>query len=299
MLLGASVSLFQQYGSPNGADRLRDVAHAGSGRHPTLSRVRAGPAGPGCEADEPIEEAGVDYEVELESVPGRTQAEEVLTVTYPDGRADRMRLHEYERVYAVPGLYEEVVQRRLECASPAKIAGDVVAAAAVAGDAASDLRVFDLGAGNGVVAEELSARGAAAFVGLDNIAAAREAAERDRPGLYAEYLVGDLADHPRVPGAIDEHGLDCLVAVGALGMGHISAASFDAAWRRFPAGAWLGVTIPEGLAAPGASDFGDYLEEETSVGRLEVLEQERYRHRLLMDGSEVFYVAIVGRRRSG
>ncbi len=70
----------------------------------------------------------MDYSVELESVVGRNQAEEVLTVTYRDGRSDRMRLHEYDRVYSVPGLYEEVVQRRLECASPATIATRVVAA---------------------------------------------------------------------------------------------------------------------------------------------------------------------------
>lgn len=239
----------------------------------------------------------LDYSVELESVAGRDQSEEVLTVTYGDGRTDRMRLHEYDRVYSIPGLYEEVVQRRLECASPAKIAEAVVAAVTAAGDIASDLRVFDLGAGNGVVAEELNRREVNTLVGLDNVAEARDAAERDRPGLYAEYLIGDLDDHPRVPAVVDEHRLDCLVAVGALGLGHITAASFDAAWRRFPSGAWLAVTVPADLVDAGSSDFGDYLELQTTAGRLEVLERERYRHRLLMDGSEVFYVAIVGRKR--
>ena len=238
----------------------------------------------------------MDYAVELESVPGRNQAEEVLTVTYADGTSDTMRLHEYDRVYAVPGLYEEVVQHRLECASPERISAAVADRAAAAGREPPDLRVFDLGAGNGVVAEELRGRGVQTLVGLDNAAEARTAAERDRPGLYAEYLVGDLADHPRVPAVIDAHDLNCLVAVGALGMGHITATSFDAAWRRFPPGAWLGVTVPEDLVDPGTSDFGDYLEAETTAGRLELLERERYRHRLLMDGSEVFYVALVGRR---
>ena len=238
----------------------------------------------------------MNYVVELETEAGRTQAEEVLTVTYDDGRAESMRLHEYERVYSVPGLYEEVVQHRLRCESPERIAEAVVGTATGSGLAAGDLRVFDLGAGNGVVGEELVRRGVRVLVGLDNVEEAREASERDRPGLYAEYLVGDLSSHPRVPGAIEEHGLNCLVAVGALGMGHIAAQSFDAAWRRFPDGSWLGVTVPEQLVDPGTSDFGDYLEEETSAGRLEVTSRERYRHRLLMDGSEVFYVAIVGRR---
>lgn len=236
------------------------------------------------------------YSVELEAVPGRGQSEEVLVVTHAGGRSDRMRLHEYDRVYSVPGLYEEVVQHRLECASPATIASSVVDAAVEGGGAAVGLRVLDLGAGNGVVAEELRRLGVATVVGLDDAAGARDAAERDRPGLYAEYLVGDLADHPRVPEVIAEHRLNCLVAVGALGLGHIGAASFHAAWRRFPAGSWLGVTVPEHLVDPGTGDFGDYLEAETSAGRLLVRSQERYRHRLLMDGSAVFYVAIVGRR---
>ncbi len=220
----------------------------------------------------------------------------MLTVTYDDGRTDRMRLHEYDRVYSIPGLYEEVVQRWLECASPGKIAESVTAAAAEGGASAGDLRVFDLGAGNGIVAEELSRRGVSTFVGLDNVPQARDAAERDRPGLYAEYLVGDLAENPRVAPAIGEHALNCLVAVGALGLGHITTASFDEAWRRFPGGSWLAVTVPEQLVDAGTSDFGDYLKAENEAGRMRVLGRERYRHRLLMDGTEVFYVAIVGRR---
>jgi len=64
----------------------------------------------------------MNYEVELETSPGRDQTEESLVVTHPDGGSERFRLHEYERVYAIAGLYEEVVQRRLQCASPSKLA---------------------------------------------------------------------------------------------------------------------------------------------------------------------------------
>lgn len=236
----------------------------------------------------------MDYTVQLDAESDQSQDEEAFVVTFADGRSERMRVHDYDRVYAIPGLYEEIVQRRLQCQSPTKVADIIVRAAQLGERDVRSLRVLDVGAGNGVVGELLRDRGVELQVGAD-IAAARDAAERDRPGLYAEYLIGDLADHPRVPGAIDEHRLNALVAVGALGMGHISAESFDAAWRRFPSGAWLAVTLPEELVDPGTSDFGDSLAAEMSAGRLEVVERERYRHRLLMDGSEVFYVAIVGR----
>ncbi len=237
----------------------------------------------------------MDYEVELEAVAGRDQTEESLVVRYADGTTERFRLHEYPRVYAVPGLYEEVVQRRLRCASPARLAELLVGCAADAGVPAADLRVFDLGAGNGVVGEELRARGVGTLVASDKLAAARDAALRDRPGLYAEYLVGDTDDLPRAAQLVGELGLNGLVAAGALGMGHISAASFHRLWSAFPPRSLFSVSVPEQLAEPGSSDFGDYLAE---LGPGEILVRERFEHRLSMAGDPLHYVAVVARRGS-
>jgi len=149
------------------------------------------------------------YEIELDTSPGRDQSEESLVVNYPDGTSDRFRLHEYARVYAVPGLYEEVVQRRLQCASPSKLAELLVGCAADGGAEPGDLAVFDLGAGNGVMGEELRARGVETLVGSDSIPAARDAALRDRPGVYAEYLRAGGADRRRA----------CVGARGGRGFG--------------------------------------------------------------------------------
>jgi hypothetical protein len=237
----------------------------------------------------------MDYEVEL--LPGRDQTEESLVVRHGDGTVDRFRLHEYERVYAVPGLYEEVVQRRLQSASATILAERLVACAAEAGVRPAELAVFDLGAGNGVSGDELRAHGVGRLVASDGIGEARAAALRDRPGLYAEYLVGDTDDLPQVGALIDEHGLNALVAAGALGLGHITADSFHRLWSRFPAGAWFSVSLHEDLAAPGGSDFGDYLEgfEQREDGG-EILVREPFRHRLTMAGEPITYVAIVAHK---
>ena len=239
----------------------------------------------------------MDYEVELQ--PGRDQTEESLVVRHADGTTDRFRLHEYERVYAVPGLYEEVVQRRLHSASATVLAQLLTACAEDAGTPAADLAVFDLGAGNGVSGEELRARGVGKIVASDGITQARDAARRDRPGLYAEYLVGDTDDLPEVPGLIREHGLNALVCAGALGLGHITAASFHRLWCAFPPGAWFSVSLHEDLAEPGGSDFGDYLagfEAREDGGK--ILLREPFRHRLTMTGEPITYVAIVARKPS-
>ncbi|HWC25324.1 MAG TPA: hypothetical protein VG474_01960, partial [Solirubrobacteraceae bacterium] len=75
----------------------------------------------------------MDYDVELVPAPDRDQTEEALVVSYADGSSERMRLHEYSRVYAIPGLYEEVVQRRLRCETPDKLADLLLRCAADAG----------------------------------------------------------------------------------------------------------------------------------------------------------------------
>ena len=240
----------------------------------------------------------MDYEVELDGSAGRNQEEESLVVRFGDGREERMRLHEYDRVYAIPGLYEEVVQNRLECLSPDTLADAIVGAAQRDGVAPADLRVFDLAAGNGVTGEALAARGVTELVGSDNAPAAREAVERDRPGLYSEYVVGDIDDEEaRLADLVRSHELNGLVCAGALGLGHITAASFARLWEHFPEGSWFSASLHESLAEPGGSDFGDYLQDLDREGSgAEVLSRERFRHRLLMNGDAVHYVAVTVRR---
>ena len=238
----------------------------------------------------------MDYEVELDDGAGNDQAAESLVVRFQDGHEERMRLHEYDRVYAIPGLYEEVVQRRLDCLSPQVLADSLTACAARFGLAAADLRVFDLAAGNGVTGEELASRGVSELVGSDNISEARDAAERDRPGLYSTYVVGDIDETPELLELVRSRELNALVCAGALGLGHISANSFARLWGEFPAGSLFSASVAESLAEPGGSDFGDYLAGLDAGDEAEVLQRERFRHRSLMNGEAVHYLAVVARK---
>jgi hypothetical protein len=143
---------------------------------------------------------------------------EVIHVTHPDGRAEQLRLHEYERLYALPGVYEEIVQERLGCASPAKIASLLSAAVDGAGWARADVRVIDVAAGNGISGEALAAEGLHPVFGTDIVPAAREAALRDRPHLYDEYLTLDLlaltAEQARRLRSLRANALTCVAPVG-------------------------------------------------------------------------------------
>ena len=231
------------------------------------------------------------FTVELDSTPGRRQGEERF-VLHLDGETREVVLHDYATVYSVPGLYEEVVQRRLQCASPATVADAVVEAGAAIGREPTDLRAFDLGAGNGVVGEELTARGVTVVVGADGIAEARDAAHRDRPGMYEHYLVGERLDGAEVARLVHEERLDALVAAGAVGEGHVPVDALAELWSAFPSGSVLGLTLKDGGEGSGDHDVPDVEGMLAGFDDTTVVVRRRFRHRLSMAGDELYYVVL-------
>jgi hypothetical protein len=117
---------------------------------------------------------------------------ERIRVTFDDGRVEELHLHDYERLYSLPGVYEQIVQDRLGCRSPAQIASMLATAVDGAGWDRASVRVLDVAAGNGVSGEALAAEGLRPVLGTDIVPAARAAALRDRPGVYEDYLILDL-----------------------------------------------------------------------------------------------------------
>lgn len=231
------------------------------------------------------------YTVEIDTTPGRRQGQEEF-VLHRGGGTQRIVLHDYAAVYSVPGLYEEVVQRRLECASPATVADALVEAAAARGTEPAAVRAFDLGAGNGVVGEELRDRGVTVVAGADGIPEARDAAHRDRPGLYAHYLVGERLDVEQVAALVRDEHLTALVAAGAVGEGHVPVDALEALWAAFPPGSLLALTLKDGGPETGDHDVPDVEEMLAGDPRTTTVVRRRFRHRLSMAGNELYYVVL-------
>ena len=89
-------------------------------------------------------------------------------------------------------MYEQLFYDRLRCNSPEKVADLLQRALNTVREPISELRVLDLGAGNGMMGEVLKRSGVARLVGADIIPEARDAAYRDRSTVYDDYYVADL-----------------------------------------------------------------------------------------------------------
>jgi predicted TPR repeat methyltransferase len=211
----------------------------------------------------------------------------------------RIRFHDYENLYAVPGLYEAVIYDILRCSSPATVCSMLAEAIGAAGERAGGLRVLDLGAGNGIVGAELVERGVDHVVGVDIIPEAARAAQRDRPDVYKDYLVADLsrleAEDRR---AMRLHRFNALTCVAALGFGDIPKEVFVEAYGLVQTGGWIAFNIKEDFLCDGdESGFAGLIRSMIRSGAMDVRSEKRYVHRLGTDQSPIHYMAIIGRKR--
>lgn len=215
-----------------------------------------------------------------------------------DGKSRKLRIHDYAELYEVPGLYEALVYDKLRCRSPQRLAKLFAAVLADTRVDARDLRVLDLGAGNGIVAGEFAKLGASYHVGLDLLDEAKLAAQRDHPGLYADYLVADLS-RPRRGDLqrLDQYRLNCLVTVAALGFGDIPPEAFAAAFNSIQSNGWLGMTIKEEfLNTDDESGFARFMRALIDQGIISIQAHQRYCHRLSIAGDRLYYLAVVARK---
>jgi len=210
----------------------------------------------------------------------------------------KIRFHDYAEIYKHPGLYEQLFYDRLKCSSPKKIVDILKYCVLQSGDIFSELRVLDLGAGNGMVGEALAEYGVSRLVGADIVEEAKVAVDRDRAGVYDAYYVVDfceLSDEQKAE--ITSWSLNTLTVVAALGFDDIPPEAFIEGFNLIQSEGWVAFNIKESfLNYKDDSGFSKTIRELIFSEYLELDYIERYRHRLSIDGAPLFYFAVVGQK---
>lgn len=219
----------------------------------------------------------------------------------PPGARRRVGFHDYAALYAVPGLYERVFYTELGMRSGTEVVGLFGRALEALGMRPADQRVLDFGAGSGVGGLELRALGVGHLVGLDLEPMAREAARRDHPGVYDDYLTGDLGAWSEDDvAALAHHRFTAVVALSALGHGHAPPHVLDRALGLLEPGALFAFAVTPTLL-PGSDDpagkaggYPDFLYDLFAT-RAQELVRRAYVHRRRTDGSDDLAMALAGR----
>lgn len=211
-----------------------------------------------------------------------------------------IRLHDYSEIYDIPGLYERLFYDILECSSPKTIRRLVEKHLDQQNIDPLSLRVLDLGAGNGMVGEEFAEMGAETIVGADIFNSAKAATERDRPGIYTDYLVADMTDLEEAQERrLRNFRFNCLTCVAALGFGDIPPRAFVGAYRLIENGGLIAFNIKHTfLKDTDPSGFSSLIKRMIDEGILTVLHQTKYQHRVATSGDPLHYIAIIGCKES-
>lgn len=239
-----------------------------------------------------------DFRIHFPDIENVAQGQEYFWLER-NGNREKIRFHDYDRIYEVPGLYEHLFYERYRCNSPAVVCSLLKEHldGCMGGD--DDLCVLDIGAGNGMVGEQLVELGAGSVVGIDIIEAAAEALDRDRPDLYEDYHVADLTQLPAaVERSLKERRFNCMTVVAALGFGDIPPRAFANGYNLVANPALVAFNIKEDFVCEDdATGFCQLIERMVADDVLDIQERRRYRHRFCQDGTPLYYYAVVGRKR--
>ena len=232
--------------------------------------------------------------LQLPTVKQRLTQDSEWFKIYEDGDWRKLRFHDYDQIFSRPGLYEYLYYDLLQCNSPKRVVGllQEVRAELATND---PLRVIDLGAGNGIVGNELRRIGAERVIGLDIIEEARAAARRDYPHVYSDYIVTDMTD-PRAANDLRLRALrpNALTCVAALGFGDIPPrAYYNAAGYVAPGGLLAFNIKDEFLDVRYTYGFSELMRCMVSEGIVRLEATRRYRHRLAANGEPIYYTAMV------
>ena len=256
----------------------------------TRQKFREAPAGPTADT--------TSLRVALPRTESHLEQDHEWCVARQDGEWREIRFHDYADIYEIPGLYEYIFSGLLKCKSPTVVRDLLEGEIQSSHPDAPPLRVLDLGAGNGLMAEELSEMGAELIVGVDIIPEAAKAADRDRPGLYEKYFVLDMtrvAEGERCE--LSSYRFNCLTCVAALGFGDIPALAFAEAYNLIEPGGWVAFNIKEQFLENGdRSGFARLIEHMASEGAMSIRRRYRYPHRLAVSGEPIYYVALAGKK---
>ncbi len=243
----------------------------------------------------------VTFDISFPDSNGAADQDEEVCEVVLDGRARRIRFHDYDEIFGVPGLYEQLFYEELKCTSP-DVVVDLLSTSLAENDVlVEELRVLDLGAGNGMVGERLANLGVDELVGVDIIPEAATATHRDRPGIYDDYVVADMTDLAQDDQRkLEERRFTCLTSVAALGFGDVPPEAFTAAYDLVEDEGFVAFCIKEDFLREDeseASGFSRLMRGLVEQGELQIIGEQVYEHRRSAVGDPLPYVALVARKQ--
>jgi len=237
-----------------------------------------------------------NFQIRLPDNAGNLSINEEYFFLTQNGQERRLRLHDYDEVYSIPGLYEYIAIEILKYRSPEIMSSLLVEKVTETGLPIDKLKILELGAGSGLFGKALAKLGITSIVGIDIVPEAAVAANRECPGVYQDYIVEDLTQlSESTKNRIKEQQLNCLVCCSALSSDHIPVAAFNEALNLLQEGGWVMFNIAQTSYENqnNPPEFIRFYRHAIAEGTLKLHDTHVYNHRSFFNGQTLKYVAIL------
>lgn len=236
-----------------------------------------------------------DYQISFPEVSGLSQGEEYFYATI-DGKRHKIQLHDYESIYQHPFLYEAVLCDFLKYGTPQEIIKALKQVTISEKIQPEEMNVLEIGAGSGVFGEHLANFGVGKLTGLDIEPAAKEAAFRDRPGLYHDYVVLDLINlTPAQSEMLLERQFNCVAVAAATGWGnHIPVAGFQSAFDHLMPNGLFIYHVKRDKDDLECVELAQWIDNLIAKKALDCKFHDACYHRQTIEGFDIYYDVIIG-----
>lgn len=220
------------------------------------------------------------------------QGEEHFKVTPKAATSFTIRYWDYDTLYSIPRLYEKITVGLLK--STTHVHTPKIFERIFREKGSSSIKILDYAAGVGLVGEQLRQAfepSPSVLVGMDVSVNAKKATLRDRPKIYDNYLVGDLAN-PDLDTIrqLKKHNFNCIFCLSAVGTGDAGIDCFREFLNLLPQGGWIVFNVRDEPAEDQPAII-DYLKLHTTFHH-----QQSYFHRHSLSGKDIFFQSIVVRK---
>ena len=229
------------------------------------------------------------------TIPSNPCPNEEYVLVQPKDNAEPVKLflHDYKKIFSVPGLYECIYIETLQSISHTFVCSQCLEALSQIHLNPAGAQIMELGAGNGVTAQVFKENGFGSIIGFDRLQEAKDAAMRDRPGIYDEYCVFDLTNPAGNQTALlNKYAFNILLVVSSIGMNHLEASSLLTAFHMIETGGIIALNIYSKLISHNPpSEFDLMLERFCSCSTL--LKRAEYVHRKSITGQNLLYTLFI------
>ena len=220
--------------------------------------------------------------------------EEYFFITQ-NGKERRLKLHNYNEVYSIPGLYEYIAFEILKYKSP-KVMSSLLTET---GLSVEQLNILELGTGSGLFGKALAQLGVTAITGIDIVPEAKIATERECPGVYKNYFVEDLTKlSESTKNILEQEKFNCLVCCSALSDDHIPVEAFQVALNLIEEGGFILFNVAKDSSdnLNTSSKFIKFYHQAIAEGALKLCHTHSYTHRIFFNGGSLEYIAILAQK---